>query len=135
MIASYFSARGTPHVEARLYLPRLHIVGRVNFLVDTGATDTLLHPRDGSNLGVPFEELIDPAERRGIGGTRTYYGEPAVVLLLDDDSWRRFDVELYISPPQAVSGALPSLLGRDVLNQIRMDYYFPSGRLEFTVGV
>ena len=105
-------------------------------MVDTGATDTLLHPRDGSNLGVPFAELSNPVERRGIGGTRTYYGESAVVLLLDDDSWRRFDVELYISPPQAGSGSLlPSLLGRDVLNQIRMDYYFPAGLLEFAVGV
>ena len=136
MIAGYFSERGTPYLVARLYLPRLDIIGRVHFLVDTGATDTLLHPRDGSNLGVPFAELSNPVERRGIGGTRTYYGESAVVLLLDDDSWRRFDVELYISPPQAGSGSLlPSLLGRDVLNQIRMDYYFPAGRLEFAVGV
>ena len=87
------------------------------------------------NLDVPFAELSNPVERREIGGTRTYYGEPAVVLLLDDDSWRRFDVELYISPPQAGSRALPSLLGRDALNRIRMDYYFPARRLEFAVGV
>ena len=52
MIAGYFSGRGTPYVEARLYLPCLDIVGRVHFLVDTGATDTLLHPRDVSNLGL-----------------------------------------------------------------------------------
>ncbi len=85
-------------------------------------------------MDVPFAELSILVERREIGGTRIYYGEPAVVLLLEDHSWRRFDVELYISPPQAGSGALPSLLGRDVLNQIRMDYYFPSRRLEFAVG-
>ncbi|MYC32893.1 MAG: hypothetical protein F4X64_06915 [Chloroflexi bacterium] len=135
MIAGYFSRGGIPYVRARLYLPRLDIVGRVHFLVDTGATDTLLHPREGSNLGIPSAELSNPVERRGIGGTRTYYGESAVILLLDDDSWRRFDIELYISPPQAGSGALPSLLGRDILNTVRMDYDFPAGRLEFAVSV
>ena len=131
MIAGYFSERGTPYVVARLYLPRLDIVGRVNFLVDTGATDTLLHPREGSNLGIPSAELSNPVERRGIGGTRTYYGESAVILLLDEDTWRRFDVELHISPPQSGSANLPSLLDRDVLNQMRMEYDYPAGRLEF----
>ena len=30
---------------------------------------------------------------------------------------------------------LPSLLGRDVLNTVRMEYDFPAGRLEFAVNV
>ena len=134
MIAGYFSAQGIPFVESRLSIPRLGIAGRVNFLVDTGATDTLLHPRDGSNLRIPFADLGNPTRRLGIGGTRTYYTESAVALFLDSSGeWQRFDVELRVSPPETDSDYLPSLLGRDVLNKVRMDYDFPERRLELEV--
>ncbi len=131
MIAGYFDERGRPYVEGLLRVPRLDVVGRVYFLVDTGATATSLSPNDGDNLLVPASELASPVRHRGIGGTRTYYREPAVILFLDGTEWRRFDVDLYIGPPDQGADYLPSLLGRDVLNAVRMEYDFPAGRLEF----
>lgn len=118
-----------------MWIPRLNIVGRIGFLVDTGASATSLAPNDTRNLRVPVAELSNPARQQGIAGTRTYYREPAVIRLLDVEEWRRFDVELYVAPPDAAARYLPSLLGRDVLNQMRMEYDFPAGRLEFAVSV
>ena len=119
----------------RVFISRLMIVGQVHFLVDTGATVTSLSPNDGDNLLIPVAELANPARQQGIAGTRTYYREPAVILFLDGVIRQRFDVELYIAPPDAAARYLPSLLGRDVLNTVRMDYDFPAGRLEFAVNV
>ena len=135
MITGYFDERGRPYAEGQVWIPRLNIGGWVHFLVDTGATVTSLSPNDGDNLLVPVAELANPARQQGIAGTRTYYREPAVIMLLDAEEWQRFDVELYIAPPDAAARYLPSLLGRDVLNTVRMDYDFPAGRLEFAANV
>ena len=131
MIAGYFDERERPRVEGQVWVPRLNVVGWVNFLVDTGATATSLAPNDTRNLRVPVSELFNPVRQQGIAGTRTYYREPAVILFSDGTEWRRFDVELYIAPPDLGANYLPSLLGRDVLNTMRMEYDFPAGRLEF----
>ena len=72
--------------------------------------------------------------RCGIGASAElaqYYREPAVILFPDGAEWRRFDIDLYVAPPDEGVDYLPSLLGRDVLNAVRMEYDFPAGRLEF----
>lgn len=53
----------------------------------------------------------------------------------DGAEWRQFDIDLYVATPDEGTDYLPSLLGRDILNTVQMDYYFPRGRLEFTVGI
>jgi hypothetical protein len=130
MIIGYFDERGRPYVEGQVRVPRLNIGGWVDFLVDTGATATSLSPNDGDNLLVPTSELVSPVLHRGIAGTRTYYREPAVILFPDGAEWRRFDVDLYLAPPDEGADYLPSLRGRDVLNAVRMEYDFQAGRLE-----
>ena len=142
MIAGWFDSRGRPLVRTRLVIPRLGVVGHVNFLVDTGATATSLHPDDGQRIHCPFDELRDLSSFAGVGGSHSYYREPAVVVLYDSDGARTFDIILSISRPQLPSASeprpivnrLPSLLGRDVLNRLRMDYDFPAGRLQFFAG-
>ena len=134
VIAGYFDERGRPYAAVLLRLPRLNIVGRVQFLVDTGATATSLAPSDADNLLVPASELVNPVGQRGIAGTRTYYREPAVILLYDGAQWQPLEVDLYIAPPDEGADYLPSLLGRDILNTLRMEYDFPAGRLELAAG-
>lgn len=135
MIAGYFDERGRPYVRGTVRMPRLDVVGRVDFLVDTGATVTALSPNDGDNLLVPIAQLANPARQQGIAGARTYYREPALLMFPDGAEWQRFDIDLYVATPDEGADYLPSLLGRDILNAVQMDYYFPAGRLEFTVGV
>ena len=135
MIAGYFDPLGRPYVKGDIYIPRLDVAGTVNFLVDTGAGGTLLHSRDGRDMGIPMAELANPVQRRGTAGTRIYYAEPAIILFPNDGILKRFDVQLYIAPPDAAPSYLPSLLGRDVLNRMRMEYDFPAGRLELAADV
>ena len=137
MIVGRFDARGRPILRARLRVPRFNVDDEVNFLVDTGAVNTCLHPFDAEFIGFPFAELRDPFDMAGVGGSQSYYREPAQVILNDSDGDRTFDITLSVASPQLptpsnprpVVNRLPSLLGRDVLNRLRMDYDYPAGRL------
>ena len=50
-------------------LPRLGVIDHVDFLVDTGADNTVLNPRAIERLRIDRTRLHPPdARRRGIGG-------------------------------------------------------------------
>lgn len=127
-------------LRARLIVPRFGIDDEVNFLVDTGAVRTSLHPFDAGLVGFPFDELRDPFDLVGVGGSSAYYREPALVVIAGIRGDYTFDITLTIAKPEPPSASnprpvvnrLPSLLGRDVLNRMRMDYDFGGGRLEFS---
>lgn len=138
MIAGRFGTHGEPFSRARLVIPRLGIDQEIDFLVDTGADDTCLHPADGIRIQFPFQELDMPSLSAGVGGSYPYYREIAFIVLADSDGNHAFDITLAIARPQLptpsnprpVVNRLPSLLGRDVLNRLRMDYDHPAGRLQ-----
>ena len=134
MITGFFDERGRPYIEGQVWLPRLNVFEWVDFLVDTGATATSLSPNGGENLLVPVSELTNPVRHSGIGGSRTYYRKPAIILFPYEAEWRPFEVDLYIAPPDDGADYLPSLLGRDILNTLRMEYDFPARRLELEAG-
>ena len=130
MIAGYFEGNGRPRVRGRLILPRLGVVGGVNFLIDTGASSTVLHPGDGVRLACPFDDLLLPVALEGVGGTHTYYRETAVIEFDDSGTEIGFRFEMAIAKPHPTVDGLDSLLGRDILNRMRMEYDFPQDRLE-----
>lgn len=134
MIAGYFEPDGSPHVWANLFLPRLGVLGAVDFLIDTGASLTVLHPRDGVRLRCPFDTLALPVEFQGVGGVHTYYRETAIVVFDDDGEEQDFRIEISIAMPGSSADGLPSLLGRDVLNRVRMEYDFTQRRLELAAS-
>lgn len=68
MIRGRFDHYRRPYVLGRLILPRWNIQGEVDFLVDTGADSTIIHPYDGHRLRVPFAELESEILSVGIGG-------------------------------------------------------------------
>ncbi len=80
MIAGWFDTRERPRVSARLIVPRFGLSGRIDFLVDTGATVTRLHPDDGRRVGCPFDELQNPRNLAGVGGSNQYFQEPGVIV-------------------------------------------------------
>ena len=53
MITAYFD-NGRPHVSAHIEIPRLNITGTIPLLVDTGADNTCIHPKDGPELLIPY---------------------------------------------------------------------------------
>ena len=131
MIAGYFSAHGVPYVKGQIFLPRLGVAGEVHFLVDTGSVATVLHSDDGVHLGCPFERLVLPVILEGVGSALTYYRETAIVTFDNNDTEVGLRIEISIAKPGSPSDGLDSLLGRDVLNRLRMEYDFPQGLLGF----
>ena len=47
------------YAEAGVAIPSLNVHGYVQFLVDTGATATVLHPADWRRLGITPEAIAD----------------------------------------------------------------------------
>ncbi len=131
MIAGEFARDGSPYVNARVNLPRIGVVGNVNFLVDTGTDATIVHPFDAGNLHCPFDELSNPAVATSAGGQHTYYAEPAVVSFYDGETRHDFRTNIHIGKPHPITQGLDSLLGRDVLNELEMEYAPRRGRLRF----
>ena len=91
MIIGELGRFGRPYVRCRLSMSRLGVGGRIIFLVDTGADSTYLHPGDGVELGVPFDLLQGRSTTRGIGGTASYFSEPAVLVFTDDAAGKTMD--------------------------------------------
>ena len=62
MITGSFDGEGRPYVQGRLIISRFKVDGFIDFLMDTGADTTTLHPDDGIQLHVPFIRLRNRTE-------------------------------------------------------------------------
>ena len=133
MIIGEFDGQGRPYVECRLIIPRLDVDHRTLFLVDTGADRTCLHPRDAGRARISAEQLGTGMESSGIGGASLYHPEPSLLSFDDQSHIRVYVVDLLIAAPHEANQGLPSLLGRDVINQWYMQYDPTGGKLHFAV--
>jgi hypothetical protein len=127
-----------PLVRVGLYLPG--ITSRwvnVDFLLDTGADGTALHPRDAifrvgldpAILDTP-EQWVSPQSGGGVGGSSDYYPHPAHYALRHDDG--RVQVirgEIWIARPTPDNSTLESLLGWDILRQFRVSLDWANRRI------
>ena len=112
MIIGELGELDRPYLRCRLILPRLSVSARIAFLVDTGADSTYLHPHDGLDAGVPFDLLQGRSTTRGIGGTASYFPEPAALLFIDDAARQSYGyrIDINVAKPDDVSDRIPSLL-------------------------
>ena len=125
---------GRPYVEGRLLIPRLNITGDISFLVDTGADHTLLNPLDGIRMGIDYSQLTGDIEIVGVGGLCHNYVEPAIAVFSEPKKTLYiYTITLEITPPNPEIMDIPSLLGRDILDQWRMTYNPSKNRLTFKV--
>ena len=121
MIPGFIAADGSPWLVAYVVLPSLKAQGEVWFLVDTGADGTCLHPFDAGRLYVPLHTLEYSKSSGGIGGSALYAEDTAAVLFRDTRvGWLAYQVNLQIAQPTDHNGAIPSLLGRDILRHWAM---------------
>ena len=130
MIVGEFTDDGRPYIGGFVTLARLGVRGRVRFLIDTGSDTTILHSDAAADLDCPFDLLENPAEFISAGGALLYFMEPAVLSFNDSDggTWE-FEIDISVAKPGPLTDGLDSLLGRDLLNQMRMDYDFRGSRL------
>ncbi len=135
MITGILRDLARPFVDCSLSLPRLGVYAEIIFLVDTGADATYLHPADGWDIGIPFDLLQGRVTSSGIGGSATYFPEPAILLFADHAARLRYGyrINVNVARPGDVSDRIPSLLGRDVIRRWQMDYDPTNSRLAFTV--
>jgi hypothetical protein len=101
----------------------------VTLLLDTGAMSTCLHPRDAIfTIGIDAQLLSEPQQwpyhqrHGGVGGQEMlYYQVPAYYGFRHDDGRRQvIQAGLDIAQPHDSNQALPSLLGRNVLEHFRV---------------
>lgn len=104
----------------------------MRFLIDTGSDTTILHPDDGMYLRFPFNALANPAEVISVSGIQDYYVEDATISFDDDVQAVNLEIELFVAKPQPELEGLDSLLGRDILNRLGMEYDFRQQRLWLT---
>ena len=134
---SFRGAARRPYVEARILLPRFNVAMDIALLVDTGADTTTIHWSDRQMLRTPDGRRLavgatfqDSVEATGIGGSQVRYGsEEAVLGFGTDEGGRllaraRVHIELGHSPRR-----VPSLLGRDLLSELRLDFNMPADDL------
>jgi hypothetical protein len=113
---------GSPYVEAEVHLSRFDTNAGISFLVDTGADRTVIMPDDGRLLlGLDYSKLTGVHPSVGIGGTVEHFSEEAVLVFTEPGVAVHFyQVEVLISPLSPELSGVPSLLGRDILNNWKM---------------
>jgi hypothetical protein len=125
---------GRPFISGRIVVPRANLKGEIAFLIDTGADTSALMPADAQRIGIDYSTLRDERDAVGIGGISRSYTEQVLVAFAESDkSLYIYQIEMVI--PMAVPELfnLPSLLGRDVLNQWSMSYNPSKHRLSVRV--
>ena len=135
MIAGFFRESGRPYVRCRLLVPRFQIDAIVNFLVDTGADSTVIHPIDIRDAGIPVAFPAEMPGTEGVGGVAEFFSERATLIFTDADriTQYRYPLDIGIAKPDEHNRDFPSLLGRDVLDCWYLESDPTNGLLQFTV--
>jgi len=85
-------------------------------------------------MGMDYSQLIGDAEMVGVGGVCHNYVEPVIVVFSEPQKFLYvYNIALEITPPNPEIMDIPSLLGRDILDQWRMTYNPSKNRLTFKV--
>ena len=130
------------HVEPRV-LASIQLVGispswtGVDFLVDTGAGWSCLHPADARRAGVAASALVSPDQWpemvtvQGVGGIVQYFVAPVRYAFRHHDGTTQYiDDRIHVAPRTPLNAGLPSLLGWDVLSRFGLLADWSSRRLE-----
>ena len=140
MAGLFLGGPPAPLVPAALRLEGSSEFRAIEFLLDTGASGTVIHPRDAivlwdEYLAHDFERDETRREARGVGGAAERIVRNARIAFVTADG-ERDEIQLAISvarlvAPNAALGQpgnlnLPSLLGRDVLNYYRVEVDGPA---------
>jgi hypothetical protein len=110
-----------PLIDAFLWLPATNTSIALQFLVDSGADMTVLHPQDSLRLlqtAADWSRVRDAGSVRlgGAGQNLPHYPvEASVVFEHENGALDRSDFTLHVANPSPQNNHLESLLGRDVL--------------------
>ena len=98
-------------------------------MFDTGADTSLLMPLDARRIGINYTDLMESEQSQGIGRISIKFIEPAFLAFAGDPELYGYENELRICNPVDEILAIPSLLGRDIIDRWRVTYDKPELRL------
>lgn len=129
------SRKGRPYIDAIVGFPRFKIRNKISFLVDTGADKSTISPSDALLLRVPYDKLNDQnvESALGVGGVSRVFKERSGLFFLDSNAIFFYEMDIGIIENSEKTKALPSLLGRDILDRWKMSYCRPANVLTFEV--
>jgi len=111
-----------------LKIDDLGIGGRIDFLLDTGAGETILSERDAQRIGLPYRNFPRGRNARGVGGTAHTYKidkEATFYMLTTEEeicSVKRRFIEVLEEPTPEKE--LPSILGLEFLEELNFKLTF-----------
>jgi hypothetical protein len=130
VITGFFrGGTGRPYFSMEIYFPDLKVEGLVEGLFDTGADVSLLSAADALRLGIDYTKLTRTSETQGIGGRARNFREHAFVHFVGADFRYAYLIDMRIAPPDPKQYTLPTLLGRDIVDQWIVTYDKPHNRL------
>lgn len=136
-VRGYFSGdRRQPYVTAGIMIERLGVSATIEFLVDTGADGTAIHWGDrqllvtGTGDTLPADTVFaGSAIARGIAGRIVRYGIEDATLLFRTKQGENRAVSMPVHIAEDGIDNAPSLLGRDFLGGVRLDFNMPANDL------
>ena len=137
---SWFDKTGAGFVSVYIHLPINNIIRRVDFLVDTGAEKTLLHPKDALDLGFSYENLPTKIGI-GFGGEFEYYvvkNKEIYFIFLEEKKGKEIYYSIKMNQIQLMQMNYISLhyikdsvLGRDFINKYELLFSFKKNMINF----
>ncbi len=126
------------YVVARLLAKAFGIEDDLEFIVDTGASKTIISDRDALWLGIDYKKLRRVKPSLGIGGTvQTFAIDGAELIFVTEGGGRiavRFE-SIFVMKHKRAEGAImriPSILGRDFLNRYSLVCSHKTGVVKIT---
>lgn len=134
MLSGRFGA-GTsrPYVESAIWFPRIDVRGKISFLLDTGADQSIVYVNDIKRLRISYDMFCDEMDVAGVGGAMSCFRETAILYFADSESAIRCYRTDVLIPKCDHKIGIPSLLGRDVLGNWKILYCQEENRLEIEV--
>ena len=136
---SWFDFQGRGYISAYISISSLKIWKRIDFLVDTGSTKTILNPRDTMDLGLDIESM-EKVIGYGFGGKIQLFRLKNVSINIIFIREKREDKnlftklnEVYFLPVNETSIYIKdSILGLDVINNFDLFFSQIKERIEFS---
>ena len=79
-------------------------------------------PLDAQRMGIDYGLFEYEISTLGIGGTSENFVESAYLAFVGDEALYGYEIELHICKPAEELMTVPSLLGRDIIDQWRVTY-------------
>ncbi len=134
LYGSFGTADGSLRLQGTLILPQLGFQHLTTFVIDTGATNSCIHPHVLRDFGVDTHGVLSlPSyDISGVGGSITVYETQGFLAFQDGDTVHLYETPIAVFDPKDPPD-VPSIIGRDILERWRMVYARAQGTLEFEI--